>query len=250
MSLAFVVSLPAFVGLAAAPAIAATSNVTVAGTFQDELGCSKDWDESCAATSMKDEDGDRIWSVDLEVPAGDHAFKVTIDNKWDGVFGMEGFDENGDYPLKLSEKRKLTFSFDEVNKKVSVTAADLPGEYSARDDSIVKDPYRDPGADRNMYFVLTDRFNNGNPNNDRCIATGHAGQDGKLPVNCDETDRMKTGFDPKDWGFFHGGDIKGLQDKLDYIQGLGQTAIWLTPSFGNRPVQGVGDKASAGYHGY
>jgi glycosidase len=38
--------------------------------------------------------------------------------------------------------------------------------------------------------------------------------------------------------------------QLDYIQGLGTTAIWLAPVFTNRPVQGEGANASAGYHGY
>ena len=38
--------------------------------------------------------------------------------------------------------------------------------------------------------------------------------------------------------------------QLDYIEGLGTTAIWLTPSFKNRPVQGAGTDISAGYHGY
>ncbi|MEW6870219.1 pullulanase-type alpha-1,6-glucosidase [Trueperella pyogenes] len=249
LMLAFVVSLPTFVGLTATPAVTATANVTVAGTFQKALGCSKDWDESCAVTSLRDDDGDGIWTADLTIPAGEHAFKITVNNSWEGSYGMEGF-KDGNYPLRLDKERKLRFSFDEMKKKVSVTAPDLPGEYSDRDDALVKSPYRDPGASQNMYFVLTDRFNNGNPKNDKCIATGHAGDDGKLPVNCDETDRMKTGYDPTDRAFFHGGDIKGLQDKLDYIQALGQTAIWLTPSFVNRPVQGIGDKASAGYHGY
>ena len=41
-----------------------------------------------------------------------------------------------------------------------------------------------------------------------------------------------------------------MTDKLDYIKGLGTTSIWLTPSFKNRPVQGSGANASAGYHGY
>ena len=50
-----------------------------------------------------------------------------------------------------------------------------------------------------------------------------------------------TGFDPTDKGFYHGGDLQGLIiDKLDYIEGLGTTAIWLTPSFKNKPVQGTG----------
>ena len=54
-------------------------------------------------------------------------------------------------------------------------------------------------------------------------------------------DRLRTGFDPTDKGFYHGGDLKGVIDKLDYIQGLGTTAIWLAPIFKNRPVQGTGD---------
>ncbi|QGN47877.1 pullulanase-type alpha-1,6-glucosidase [Micromonospora sp. WMMC415] len=86
-----------------------------------------------------------------------------------------------------------------------------------------------------FYFVLPDRFANGDPRNDRGGLTG---------------DRLKTGHDPADKGFYHGGDLKGVMDRLDYIQGLGTTAIWLAPVFKNRPVQGEGKDASAGYHGY
>ncbi|MDG4831877.1 pullulanase-type alpha-1,6-glucosidase [Solwaraspora sp. WMMD1047] len=86
-----------------------------------------------------------------------------------------------------------------------------------------------------FYFVLPDRFANGDPGNDRGGLTG---------------DRLNTGFDPTDKGFYQGGDLKGLINRLDYIQGLGSTAIWLAPVFRNRPVQGEGDDVSAGYHGY
>ncbi|MEO3774923.1 pullulanase-type alpha-1,6-glucosidase [Micromonospora sp. B9E7] len=86
-----------------------------------------------------------------------------------------------------------------------------------------------------FYFVLPDRFANGDPRNDR---GGLAG------------DRLRTGLDPTDKGFYHGGDLKGVIDRLDYIQGMGTTAIWLAPIFKNRPVQGSGSDISAGYHGY
>ncbi|WBB80186.1 pullulanase-type alpha-1,6-glucosidase [Micromonospora sp. WMMD882] len=86
-----------------------------------------------------------------------------------------------------------------------------------------------------FYFVLPDRFANGDPRNDRGGLTG---------------DRLTTGLDPADKGFYHGGDLKGLIDRLDYVEGLGTTAIWLAPIFKNRPVQGAGDDVSAGYHGY
>src|SRR5665648_519286 len=82
---------------------------------------------------------------------------------------------------------------------------------------------------------MTDRFANGDTGNDTGGLTG---------------DRLSTGFDPTDQGFYNGGDLAGLLANLDYIKGLGTTAIWLTPSFLNRPVQGTGANASAGYHGY
>ncbi len=89
--------------------------------------------------------------------------------------------------------------------------------------------------DETVYFVLPDRFANGDPSNDR----------GGLPG-----DRLSTGFDPTHKGFYHGGDLKGLAAKLDYIQGLGATAIWLGPIYKNKPVQGGPGEESAGYHGY
>ena len=65
-----------------------------------------------------------------------------------------------------------------------------------------------------------------------------------------EGDRLTTGFDPTSKAFYHGGDLKGLTARLDYIQALGATAIWLAPVFKNKPVQGAPGHESAGYHGY
>ena len=90
-------------------------------------------------------------------------------------------------------------------------------------------------TDQNFYFVMADRFANGDTANDN----------GGLPPG---TGAGQSGFEPKVKGCYHGGDLKGLTSKIDYIQGLGTTAIWLTPSFKNKAVQPQ-DK-SAGYHGY
>ena len=98
------------------------------------------------------------------------------------------------------------------------------------------DSLRTPLTQERFYFVMPDRFANGDPANDRGGLTGS---------------REVTGFDPTRKGWYHGGDLKGLIQKLDYIKGLGMTAIWLTPSFKNKPVQGLGGMfPSAGYHGY
>ncbi|WP_395695837.1 alpha-amylase family glycosyl hydrolase [Nocardioides sp.] len=92
-----------------------------------------------------------------------------------------------------------------------------------------------PGlTDQDFYFVMGDRFANGDPDNDRGGLTG---------------DRNTTGFDPASKAFYNGGDLVGLRDHLDYIEGLGTDAIWLTPIFKNKAVQ-MEDGPSAGYHGY
>jgi len=89
--------------------------------------------------------------------------------------------------------------------------------------------------DEVIYFLLPDRFENGDPSNDRGGLSGN---------------RLTTGFDPTGKGFYHGGDIKGLMQRLDYIQGLGATAVWVAPIFKNKAVQGPPGHESAGYHGY
>ena len=78
-----------------------------------------------------------------------------------------------------------------------------------------------------VYFVMTDRFANGDPTND---------------------DQKRGEFDPKSGDKYSGGDLQGVIDKLDYIQGLGATAVWITPPVANMwwdPLQ-----QSGGYHGY
>ncbi|MBX7465290.1 pullulanase-type alpha-1,6-glucosidase [Streptomyces sp. MAG02] len=103
------------------------------------------------------------------------------------------------------------------------------------DARLAAEPARHDATREQFYFVLPDRFANGDRANDRGGLTGS---------------RMETGYDPTDKGFYQGGDLKGLTQRLDYIKGLGTTAIWLAPLFKNKPVQGTGKDASAGYHGY
>ena len=92
-----------------------------------------------------------------------------------------------------------------------------------------------PPQDEVIYFLLPDRFANGDPSND------HGGY---------APERLKSGFDPSDTDFYHGGDLAGVTEKLDYIQGLGATAVWLAPVFKNKPVQTHGNYTGAAHHGY
>ncbi len=102
----------------------------------------------------------------------------------------------------------------------------------------VAEVVRSPLADESIYFVMTDRFSNGDTGNDR------GGSAGDSP--------LVHGFLPSDAGYFHGGDLTGLTESLPYLVDLGIGAIWITPPFTNRVVQGDGtiEGSSAGYHGY
>ena len=84
-----------------------------------------------------------------------------------------------------------------------------------------------------IYFVMIDRFENGESANDRGFLAG---------------DRTVTGYDPSDIGFFHGGDLKGLTSRISYIASLGFTAIWITPVARQVTVSPTAE--SAAYHGY
>lgn len=92
----------------------------------------------------------------------------------------------------------------------------------------------DPGVWRQqvIYLVFPDRFQNGDDQND----------------DLGESDC----FDPNSPTKFHGGDFKGLQERIDYLKELGVTAVWATPV--NKQVGLVkGDDNnpdSCGYHGY
>ena len=84
-----------------------------------------------------------------------------------------------------------------------------------------------------IYFVMVDRFANGDPSND---------------VGGERGGREITGVDRTDPGFFHGGDLKGLRERLDHIAELGFTAIWITPVIRQVALSPTGE--SAAYHGY
>jgi glycosidase len=102
---------------------------------------------------------------------------------------------------------------------------------------LAKPPTRSSIASQRIYFVMTDRYANGDTTNDR------GGRSGVRAV---------TGYDPADTGWFHGGDFRGLTGGcttgtgLARIKALGFTAVWVTPPFGQKAVQG----SSAAYHGY
>jgi glycosidase len=94
-----------------------------------------------------------------------------------------------------------------------------------------------PLARQRIYYVLTDRYANGDPANDRGGLTGP---------------NSVTGFEPGDPRYFHGGDFRGLTGTctdpvrgLARVKDLGFTAVWVSPPFAQRTIQ----RDATGYHG-
>ena len=227
----------ALTGVALAPqsAVGAVGDRTFAlvGSLQSEIGCPGDWQPDCTASELTPTGVGSGYAAEFTVPAGSYDYKVAVNDTWDEAYGVDGGAENA--PLVLAGPTTLRFAFDDVTRRTAVTPVGLAGGYTPADDALVAPPARQAGSDEQFYFVMTDRFANGDPTND---AGGLSG------------DALATGLDPTNKGFYNGGDLAGLRKNLDYIEGLGTTAIWLTPSFKNRAVQGTGANASAGYHGY
>jgi glycosidase len=76
-----------------------------------------------------------------------------------------------------------------------------------------------------VYLLMPDRFSNGDPSNDR------------IPGMLDQTLNRDSIYHR------HGGDLQGVINHLDYLQGLGVTALWMTPVIEN-------DMPNRTEHGY
>ena len=108
---------------------------------------------------------------------------------------------------------------------------------ASAEDSFFQASVRSPRQQGVIYFLMPDRFANGKEDNDSGGIAGGMAQ---------------SGFDPAGMYSFHGGDLAGVESKLDYLDRLGITSIWMTPIFRNRAVQSFeeGKPVRTGYHGY
>ena len=123
---------------------------------------------------------------------------------------LSGDVKPGKFQIKLKDGKKTRLKF----------------EYEIKERT--KDSNRNLGFNSSdvIYLLMPDRFANGDPSNDT-------------------VEGMLEGVDRFNPNARHGGDIKGVSDRLDYIKELGMTAVWLTPTFENdmKPEYGA-------YHGY
>ncbi|MEJ2558697.1 MAG: alpha-amylase family glycosyl hydrolase, partial [Anaerolineae bacterium] len=214
---------------------------TAAGSFQSEMGCPGDWQTDCLRSWLQDIDGDGIYTFSTTaIPAGNYEFKVALNEAWDVSYPVSNvpFSVNADGDL-------VTITFDSSTTAVDVTVEG--GGLEPGDDQLVRPVLRQPFEDQILYFAIPDRFSNGDPNNN---CGDYAGP---CIENDSEENVLTHGFLPSDRGYYHGGDVAGLRNKLDYLADMGVTAVWVGPIYLNKTVQPDSSNLyghSSGYHGY
>ena len=136
---------------------------------------------------------------------------------------------------KINKAESPNYLFVDIDVPASAKAGTYWLVFS-KDGQSFKQPYeiaarRKGSADRQsfttadlIYLIMPDRFANGDPSND------------STPDTDEKADRASIGSR-------HGGDLQGIIDHLDYIAGLGATAIWNTPLLLDNDRRGS-------YHGY
>lgn len=152
--------------------------------------------------------------VDLAPISGGDSTKVqfsTVTNK--GVLYIDRSVEAGYYqiPVSMSDTYGNT-----VSTFIPLTV-------------VQKDTTDKSWDEARVYFIVTDRFNDGDSTNNGTLETGYA---------------------PEKAESYHGGDLKGITEKLSYLQELGINTIWITPIVDNVDWIVNEDLTQTGYHGY
>jgi glycosidase len=121
--------------------------------------------------------------------------------------------------LKLEAELKSGTAVCRISTPTGTTSFELP--LAAREQTIHK--FQGLTTADVVYLIMPDRFANGDPSNDE-------------PTDAQGShDRLK----PRT---YHGGDLRGIREHLDYLKDLGVTTLWLTPI--------VKNGATEDYHGY
>ncbi|MGH9584476.1 MAG: glycoside hydrolase family 13 protein, partial [Bryobacteraceae bacterium] len=172
-----------------------------------------------------------VWKVTLTMPSAPSVYYYKFKIVKGGATGFYSDDYIDDY--------------DNVNKDGTGVASD--GEPFDSFQITVYDPnFQTPAwmSTANVYEIFPDRFRNGNPNNDYCVTGGSSGcpsfygspASDDIAVTtwntllCDP--HSQSGGCYNNFGsIFYGGDLKGIQNELDYIQSLGFDTFYLTPIF-------------------
>ncbi len=96
------------------------TEVNVPGSYQVLAGCESDWNPDCQQTEMTEGD-DGIWTLSVELPAGDYEGKVALNGAWDFNYGVDGEAGGANYTFSLGADGTVSFAFDPETNLLEIT---------------------------------------------------------------------------------------------------------------------------------
>ena len=117
------------------PAAAEPATVTVAGSFQQELGCPGDWQPECAATHLTLDADDGVWQGSFPLPAGSWEYKAALDGTWDENYGAGAVRDGQNIGVSLGGPSQVKFFYDDethwVTDNQTSVIATVPGSFQS-----------------------------------------------------------------------------------------------------------------------
>jgi glycosidase len=153
---------PAFVG---ASHTGDPTSVTIAGTLQDEFGCSGEWQPDCAVTHLTYDANDDVWQGSFDIPTGSWEYKAALNDAWAESYGRgPALDQN--IPFTLGATTSVKFYYDHEthwitsnqNAVIATAAGSFQAEVGCPGDwqpDCLRSWLQDPDGDGTHEFVTT-----------------------------------------------------------------------------------------------
>jgi len=111
------------------------ASVTIAGSLQQELGCSGDWQPDCANTHLTYDGGDDVWQGTFSVPAGSWEYKAPLNDSWTENYGAHAVQDGANIALNLGGTTSVKFYYDHkshwVTDNQNSVIAVAPGSFQS-----------------------------------------------------------------------------------------------------------------------
>ncbi len=100
----------------------------VAGSFQEFLGCTGNWQPDCLNGWLKDIEGDGVYTLTSNlIPAGNYQAKVTVGESWDENYGQDGVRDGANIDFTVpANGEEMFFRFESATNKLTIKAGGEP----------------------------------------------------------------------------------------------------------------------------
>jgi hypothetical protein len=94
------------------------TSVSVAGSLNQAMGCTNQWDPACPQAMMTLDPADTIWRLTVDLPAGSYEYKAALNGTWDENYGAEGV-RNGANLVLEHGGGTVTFTYDHATHVIT-----------------------------------------------------------------------------------------------------------------------------------